>query len=414
MNVLFVTPSETGTGEALTAIAMAHDLERCGHTVSFAASPVTARFVRQMVRGAIVEFGQAESLNRVRWKDAVGIARPDVIVFADYPLLFMTSGTIPLASASWIDDLRQLRVRLATLDHLGFAQGPGVLYFGPPHLTCHAQLFAPVPDDMQILLPCPLFSGAVSGWKGTPFRYWDVPLTIPDEVRDATRREYLRDRERFLLVHSTPRWAIRMAAEMRLPHYDYLPRLLAHYLRGLPAPAVLVSVNDGGLLPDIAPHLRVVNLPPLPPDVFERLLLSADLVLSDNKVSVSMAKAVCARTAGVALINSFRLPRAALTDDEDVAAVVHEMERGRAGSVFPYEVFPIWRRSDLDQLGLCRQGLYESAVISAELFGGSATARLLVDLLVDPASRATLHRAHDAYIEAISRLPSAADVVGRL
>jgi hypothetical protein len=414
MNVLFVTPSETGTGEALTAIAMARDLQRRGHDAYFAASPVTARFVRQMIGGAVAEFGDTESLNRACWQDTVRLARPDVIVFADYPLLFMTSGTIPLASANWVDDLRQLRVRLATLDHLGFAQGPGVVYFGPPHLTFHAQSFAPVPDDMAILLPCPLFSGGVAGWKGTPFRYWDVPLTIPDEVRDATRRQYLNGRERFLVVHSTPRWAIRMAAEMCLPHYDHLPRLLAHYLHGLPAPAVLVSVNDGALLPDSTPDLRVMNLPPLPPDSFERLLLSADVVLSDNTVSVSLAKAVCGRIASVALINSFRLPGAAGVDDDDVAAVVNEMERRRPGSVFPYAVFPIWTQHDLDQLGWCRQGPYASAVIEAELFGGPPTARVLVDLLVDPASRARLHRAQDAYIDSISRLPGAAEVLGRL
>jgi hypothetical protein len=414
MNVLFVTPSETGTGEAMTASAMACDLRRHGHTVHFAASPTTARFLRQIRPDNITVFGRSDVVNHALWRETVRSSHPDVIVFADYPLLFMTSGTIPLASARWINDLRQMRVRLATLDHLGFAQGPGIVYFGPPHLTCHAQSFAPVTDDMQILLPCPLFSGAVPGWRGMPFRYWDVPLTITEEVREATRREHLREHECFLLVHSTPGWAIRMAAQMRLPHYECLPRLLAHYLDGLPAPAALVSVNDGALLPEGTPQLRVVNLPPMSPGAFERLLLSADLVFSDNKVSASVAKAVCAATASVALTNSFRLPRAAGADDPFVAALVNEMERLRPGSIFPFDVFPIWSRNDLDHLGVFQDGLYESAVVTAELFGGSATARRLVDLLVDPTSRARLRRLQDAYVETIAGLASATAVLSRL
>jgi Family of unknown function (DUF6365) len=414
MNLLFVTPSETGTGEAMTAGAAACDLRRHGHTVHFAASPTTAHFLRQTFPDSITMFGHEESINRSMWKQTVRATEPDVIVFADYSLLFMTSGTIPLTSAGWIDELRHLRVRLATLDHVGYAQGPGVLYFGPSHLTCHAESFAAVPDDMHILLPCPLFSGPVPGWRGTPFRYWDVPLTLPDEVRDATRREHLRAHERYLLVHSTPGWAIRMATGMRLPHYDYLPRLLAHYLDDLPAPAVLVSVNNGALLPEDTSTLRVVNLPPMSPCAFERLLLSADLVFSDNKVSASVAKAVCAGTPSVVLSNSFRLTRVANGDDPFVAAVVNEMERRRPGSIFPFDVFPMWSRDDLDHLGVFRHGMYESALVSAELFGGSATARLLVELLTEPTPRARVRRAQDAYVAAVSGLASAADVLSNL
>jgi hypothetical protein len=412
MHALVVTPSLTGTGEAMTAGYVARDLLGCGHTVQFAASPTTARLLTGLFPGAVTVFADEADDNRSIWRDLISARPPDVIVFADYPLLFMTSGTMPLACPDWIAELRETGARLVTLDHLGFAQGPGAVYFGPPHLALHVESFDPAPDDMQILLPCPLFDGPVPGWRGTPVRYWDQPPGIPDAAREDTRRQLLAGDERFLIVHSTPGWAIQMAEEWGLPHYDVLPRILAHYLSALPSPAVLVSINDGALLPaSDAAHLRVVNMPQVPAVVFERLLLSADLVVSDNRVSASVAKAVCAGVPTVALTNSLRLRQAAAADDPQIAAVVGDMERRRPGSVFPFDVFPIWSRQDLDQLGLFRQPLYDAALVRAELFGGSATADLLAGLLVDPTTRRRLRESQDAYVSSISRVARAADVL---
>ena len=412
MKTLFVTPSQTGTGEAMTASSVARDLLSDGHAVHFAASPRTARLLADIVPGAVTMFGEGDGVNRAIWRDVVRTIRPDTIVFADYALLFMTSGSIQLATPAWVDEVRSLGARLATLDHLGFAQGPGIVYFGPPHLTVHAESIAPAPEDMEILLPCPLFDGPMPGWRGTPFRCWDRPPALADAVRDSTRHQLLAPGERFLVVHSTPGWAIRMAEEWGLPHYSVLPDLLAHYLSALPAPAVLVSVNDGDLLPPSdAPHLRVVNMPPVPAAVFERLLLSADLVVSDNSVSASLAKAVCAGVPTVALTNSLRLRQAVGADDPRVAELASDMERRRPGSIFPFDVFPIWSRQDLDQLGVFRQPLYDAALVRAELFGGAATAQRLVELLVDPAARLRLRASQDAYVASIAQVARAADLL---
>jgi hypothetical protein len=233
MRSLFVTPSVTGTGEAMTASYVARDLLRRGHEVHFAASSATASLLNEVFPARVTVFTGSAADNQNLWRDLVSTIRPDAIVFADYPLLFMTSGCVPLASNQWVDELLAASTRLVTFDHLGFAQGPGVVFFGPPHLTMHAEQFPPVPREIEVLLPCPLFEGQVPGFRGTPVRYWDAPLTLPTSMRQQTRDRYLADGEEFLLVHSTPRWAIQMASEMHLPHYDTLPRLMTHYLSDL-------------------------------------------------------------------------------------------------------------------------------------------------------------------------------------
>ena len=411
MCTLFVTPSETGTGEAMTASYVARDLLRHGHAVHFAASRTTAPLLSDIFVDRVTLFAGSTAENQGLWREVVRTVRPDAIVFADYPLLFMTSGSVHLASPQWADDLRAAATHLVTFDHVGFAQGPGMVFFGPPHLTMHAENFLPVPQEMEVLLPCPLFEGRVPGFRGTPVRYWNLPLTLPTATRKQTRDRYLADGEEFLLVHSTPRWAIRMAGEMGLPHYEMLPRLMNHYLSDLQARVVMVSVNDGSLLPEErSSHLRIVNVAPVSADELERLLLSADLVLSDNTVSASLAKAVCAGVPTLALTNSLRLQQAAAVDDRMVADTVNEMERRKSGCIFPFEVFPIWSRRELQQLGVLEQPLYKEALVNVELYGGRQTAQLLEALLTDHLAKQRLHDAQHAYIAALSSVATVPDL----
>ena len=53
----------------------------------------------------------------------------------DYPLLFFSSGTPPLANDAWVEELERAAPALFTLDHLGYAQARRIVPFGPPHMT---------------------------------------------------------------------------------------------------------------------------------------------------------------------------------------------------------------------------------------------------------------------------------------
>jgi hypothetical protein len=344
---------------------------------------------------------------------------PDVVVFADYPLMFTMEGVAPLAlEPGWADSLANLKTCLVTLDHLGFAQGERLLFLGPPHLiSWHARFACPsLPAGMRVLLPCPInHPGPVSGREGEPFRYWSIPIEIPAAACAEARRQYVGNGHGLFIFHSVPGWAWRLAEVLKLPYYDFLAEILEHYLDGVPGPVTVVSVNNGHLLhPVRSGNVRFVNLPPLPVAEYEALMFSADLVLTENKVSSSTGKAVCARRPCAVLKNSYRL--AELTDqlDGELRRIILAMESQSLGSVYPYEVFPSLRRNDIAALGVYRDNTITQAFEELEIYGGDATAGALRDLLTNPERVAGLLDRGRDYIEGIRDLPDATAVLSRV
>jgi hypothetical protein len=86
------------------------------------------------------------------------------------------------------------------------------------------------------------------GLCGDPFRYWNTPRGLPDDLRRGVRRTYLGTDNDLLILHSVPAWAWKMAEALKLPFYRFLPEILAYYFEGIRRPVTLVSVNNGSLL----------------------------------------------------------------------------------------------------------------------------------------------------------------------
>jgi hypothetical protein len=167
-----------------------------------------------------------------------------------------------------------------------------------------------------------------------------------------------------------------------------------------------VSVNDGDLLTPVASDdVRVRNIAGLAPAEFERLLLASDLVLTENSVSVGLGKAVCAGKPAAVLHNSHRLVDLLATGDAEGVAFARGLEAARLGSVFPFEVFPIWSRGDLDTLGIHRDNRFAESFLWIEVFGGASTRSALRELLLDPVVRADLCARQTDYAGAVAALP---------
>jgi hypothetical protein len=303
---------------------------------------------------------------------------------------------------------------LITLDHFGFAQKEMGLFFGPPHLTpFYYHRFAAIPAEMEILLPCPMHEPHdVAGRRGHPFRYWDLPLECPPEVRAGVRRRYVGDSDGFLLFHFVPNWAWQVAEMLQVTLYRHLPALLDRYLGDLPKPVTIVSVNNGRLLdPERAPHLRIVNLPPVSVSEFEAFLLSADLIITENRISISMGKAVCGFQNCAALVNRQSTLDLTSSSDAVVRRVVSAMENHRLASVYPFEIFPGGMADLLEEIVLYRQNSLTRAFCDIEIFGGEESALMFRRLLLDENLKADLRDSQEYYVKNLARLPRASDVI---
>jgi hypothetical protein len=407
MRVLFVTPSELSSGESITALHMAERIARRGGECRVLASAFTATLLESRLGGRVTRLTADRRANQALWNDALCELQPDAVIFADYPLLFFSNGVAPLASEGWVESLARLDALAITLDHLGYAQRVMRVSFGPPHLSMHSEDTPELPARMHVLLPCPMHEPTeIAGRRGAPFRYWDVPLGGPTGPRGG---------DRLLVLHATPNWAWRIAKRWALPHYAALGELLRHWFAGLPEPVTVVSVNNGELLAELdTPGLRIRNSGVVPPDEYERLLASADLLITDNAVSATIGRAACALLPVALLHNSRRLPEILDAGEPEARRIALAMERARLGAVFRYEAFPIWSAEDVDELGLFRDNSVTSAFARVELFGGEPTRRQLAALLTDAATRADLRERQRRYVERVSALPDAHDVVAAL
>ena len=415
MKVLFVAPSEVSSGEAITAMHMATDVVAHGGEVRFLATGLTAGFLTEPFAARVRLLSDDIEHNRAAWALAVHDFDPDVVVFADYPLLFFPSGSAPLADDEWVRSLDVLDASLVTLDHLGYAQTSMTIYFGPAHLSMASATTPVLPARMHVALPCPSQSPVdVVGRVGSPFRAWGEPPTWTSEERRGVRQRFLRDERDLLVVHSAPGWAWRAADTWGLPYYERLSELLAHYLADLPRPVTVVSVNNGGLLEPIDDgKVRIVNVGALPASEFEALTLACDLMLTENAVSVSLGKAVCGLRPAALLRNSFRLIDLVDDLDEPLRRIVLRMESARLGAIFPYEAFPIWGQAEIDQLGLYRDNPLSHGFARLEVFGGDATRAELHALLVDARARADMRDRQAAYVRDLVPLGGPDEILRR-
>ncbi len=411
MRILFVTPSEVSSGEAITALHIAEMTQARGGQVHFFASPFTAQFIRPSLPECVTCLEPDIDQNRNQWLDLITHVRPEVILFADYPLLFFGKDQPSLADDRWVKGLDSLDIPLVTLDHLGYAQKPFSLFFGPPHLSFQAVTVPAIPESMHILLPCPSQEpGPVPGRRGEVFRYWETPIELT-QCKEI-RQRYLSGPNDLLIFHSIPTWAQKYTRLFGLPYYDFLAKLLEYYFQEFPRPVTFISVNDGSFLAPIdKPNLHIKNLSSISKTEYEILLLSSDLMVTENMVSNSLGKAICGRVPCVVLRNSYRLLELLDQADRQLRDILLEMEAKRLGAIFPYEVFPIWGSRELDQLGLFKSNRLVDGFVCLEAFGGEETRKKLYRLLLDPVERAELRRGQQAYINQLARLPNAIEAL---
>jgi len=444
VRALFVTPTWMATGETATALALAESIVSDGGDARFLASAPAAQIARPRFGDRVREMTGDLAANQLEWRRLIEEVDPNVVVFSELRsfLALRLNRQYPLADLKWLRELNGLDALLVAIDHVGSTPSVQKLM---ARLSSHlffrmiANAWRPIFERMCILLPCPLHEpGKVEGRQGHPYRSMTMPLRLDEDVRAQVRARYLgegRQDEGALIFHSVPRWSFRLSKALKAPLYDYLGEILTEYLGDVAEPVTIVSVNDGTLLrPSPAKRVRVVNLAGLPLSEFDALLLSSDLVVTENIVSFTLAKAV-GSVPGVALVNSWTSKEILDREPEgsEIRRLVAQAERRRAGSVYPHVMYPM-RVQDKGAAPSPRRlllnasapsiplpeemirvgGLPSSPFIRAELYGGRETRDLFRDLLCDETRRRQVRAGDAAYLERQRALDEGAIVLKRL
>ena len=362
VRALFVTPTWMATGETAAALVLADSIVAGGGEAWFLASTPAAQIVRPKFGDRVQEMSADLAANQQHWRRLIEEVDPNVIIFSELRslLALRLNRQFPLADLSWLCDLNRLDALLVALDHVGSTPSVQKMM---ARLSAHAlfrlisNAWRPIFERMCILLPCPLHEpGKVEGRQGHPYRSMAMPLSVDPAVRAQVRARYLGEdhaEDGRLIFHSVPRWSFRLAKTLKSPLYDCLSEILTEYVADVQEPVAIVSVNDGTLLrPSPGKRVRVVNLAGLPLAEFDALMLSSDLVLTENIVSFTLAKTV-GNAPGVALVNSSTLKDILDREPEgsEIRRLALQMERRRAGSVYAHVMYPMKKQDQAAAAG---------------------------------------------------------------
>jgi hypothetical protein len=89
------------------------------------------------------------------------------------------------------------------------------------------------------------------------------------------------------------------------------------------------------------------------------------------------------------------------------------MEAARTGSVFPFDVFPIWSREELGLLGLFDRNSIGDAFEQLEIYEGASGIQLR-RLLADAEARCQLRERQSSYVDRLTALPDAYEAIHRV
>jgi hypothetical protein len=402
MRILFVATHPFSSGEAMTGLHSAAQAARRGASVRFFASPRSAQLLARQFPGRVTEMTTDGPTNRGLIAALVAEHRPEAMVFCDYALLTSSAGGLPLADDAWTDWLDGIDAELFTFDHMGLEQ-PGSA----------GRLAGSVrrPERMRVLLPCPMHEPSpLPGRHGVPFRCW-TPRRLDEQAREVARSPFVPS-SGYLVIHAVSSWAWEIARAKRSPYYDLLPSVLESYFADCPRPVTIVSINNGSLLRD-APEgrIRIVNLSSLAADEHERLLGSADLVLTENCFSSTLGKAVCFGVPGVAWQNRFDGPTLRDRVGDDAPPALAEVLGRAPASIEPWLVFPLLSMDWRQHLRVLDDNSIGRGFLRLEIFGGPATSEALRGLLFESPVRRSMEEDGRRYARNMGHLPDFHDAL---
>jgi uncharacterized protein DUF6365 len=438
LRAVFLSMPSRAYGEINTILPVARSVADAGGDVWILASPLAASLAQKSLPGRVFEMGPNKEHNQATFWRVVKKYRANMVVFSEfYEVLQPRRKTdCPLLDARFFARLDNLDASLVFMDFISHV--PALQEIAGCALCSRrfgGRALMDVLARVWVILPCPLNEpGPVEGRRGLPFRSGALPVSIDPDDRARVRRSLLGakgSRNGILIVRSGSTWQSGLAERLGVRLYDHLTDLLAIYLRGVKRPVTLVSVSDQQQLrPDRSNTLRVVNIGNLPPGEYQRLVLSADLVLTDNQIGYTLATTIGTVPGGV-IVNSYS------ADDilgrerygSPLWKLVQRMERESPGSIYPHQIFPLPLQpfeTDAHANGNGRGAsafgpqtirlgrMHSSPYVELEIYGGNRTADKLRWLLDDPSARASLLEQDMMYIDRLSAIDDGATLLNRV
>jgi hypothetical protein len=400
MRLLFLAPSRLSKGDAALAADLARRLPRSQFRVGFVAAGESLPQLHDLGMPALPLTGTAPAENLAILDRVVHGFRPDCVVAADAFAVYQSREWSGITTES-------LRERygcpVGSLDRLGWpATGYTVDFYGGdrvqfPRLLDGCDLLIrtgpphppePGPPGVAVaaLHPGGLHDGGLrpSSAGGAD----DLPGNAGQPVIFLANSPW---------EHRHPLRSLPVAQLI-----DALPRIVHSHLAALGRPLRVIHVGPRRWRFQPAGQIDYHHFRRLPYPMFHARLVAADLFLTTNVLSATLARGVMAGVPALVLQNGRKLERAAAPDWlAATAPLLH--------TAYPFRVAPLgWH----DLLGpLLADNPYRGCFATAGIFDRAEVVRQLVGLLDDRPTRTRLQQRQHDYRERLTELASPADAI---
>jgi hypothetical protein len=381
-------------GEAVVAARVARALPPSRFHAGFAAASETIPHLHDLGMPALPLDGATSADNRDLLDRIVRGFRPDLLVAADAFAVHRSRGWTGLP----IETLRErYGLPVAGIDRLGL---PGADYTADLYGGVRTRL-PRVFDSCDLVIrtcaphpPEPAGPGVLTvGAQPTGLRDGGLGST-KREAADAVAAGA--DRPTVFLVTSPweYRGALRSAAASEL--VDALPRLVHSHLAALGRPLEVVHVGERPWGFARAEQIEYRHFSKMPYQMFHERLAAADLFLTTNVLSATLAQAVAAGVPSLLLDNHERTGSAQFADWVGQAAP-------GLRTLHPYRVAPLGWHDMLEPL--LTGNPYRDCFAAAGILDRPAVLGALTDLLDKGSAAAGLRTAQADYRERLAALP---------
>ena len=410
MHVAFLTTSYWAYGELLIALEFAKQLLAAGWQPHFFIPPTHEKTLKAYPFAYTVLMPKLGNVNRVLLQDYEHRCRPQLVILSDFLNYHFCERHYGLR----VEDLQIFSGRVGTFDNFDWTlsrRQMDTYGFGSKTVS-----EVKIEDYGFRLVPCPIANPLQSGRNaGDTFYYpllGDVP-TYDEAIRARCRTELGLPQERPVLLVTSAVW---QQTHRLYPHVQgfveaadevYRDILLAVARQGL-----MIYVGAPGFFADPPPN--VVVLSHLPPDLFQKYALAADLFVTRNLTSTTVAKFALAGVPTAALTSSLHTTNRSREPLRFPFSPTPRVEQlvGRLEICYPYRMYPVGWHKFLAPV--MKGNPYLDVVRELELFDEQQTVAAMCEILERPQLRDEIRHRAGEYRQLLGRLDSPAAILGKL
>lgn len=390
--LMFIALSHLSKGDLTIAVEFARQLPAHRYTVCFVTSEENQAYVEQFgLYGVALNTGSRQS-NAERFHEVMAAFRPDYCIAAD---VYTLEYSRIWSGVSYQTIREHYDVPLVTFDQYEWTSTNYLVDFYGDNL----RQFPPLIDACDLTIRnCPLNKPLPLTTKTANVRLFGVDHSGRWRGSGTQRRVVL-------LVNS--RWEhLNVTNDPSLePIMAWMPRLIHNHLVALGQPLTLIHVSPSPWEFTVADHLEYRYYQGMPPAQYEQVLLTSDLFITTNVVSVTLSKAICCGVPAVVFQNDKVLDLGVLQGTERGCPTWLQPLAKAVDVVHPFRIFPWGWYNFLAPV--LSDNPYCETFATLPLFERRRVLQTLSSLLYDPIAITDLQHRQAHYTRKMLQLPSA-------